>query len=163
MAEHQFNHIVRVINTDLDGNKPISQALRKIKGISFMMSNAICIKAGLDPVKKAGNLEDNELKKIEDVLVNPTKYQIPSWMLNRRSDPEDGLNKHLLSSDLTFITDNDIKMMKKIKSYKGVRHSLGQPVRGQSTKSHFRKNKGKVQGVTRSKTAKAAASAKEGK
>jgi small subunit ribosomal protein S13 len=33
--------------------------------------------------------------------------------------------------------------MKKIKAYKGVRHSLGQPVRGQRTKSHFRKNKKK--------------------
>jgi small subunit ribosomal protein S13 len=40
-------------------------------------------------------------------------------------------------------------MMKKIRSYKGMRHAYGLPVRGQRTKSKFRKNKGKVKGVKR--------------
>ena len=44
--------------------------------------------------------------------------------------------------------------MKKIRSYKGVRHTFGLPVRGQSTKSNFRKNKGKGSlGVQRKKIA----------
>ena len=42
----------------------------------------------------------------------------------------------------------DIKRMKKIKSYKGARHSAGQPVRGQRTRSHFR-SRGKAVGVTK--------------
>jgi small subunit ribosomal protein S13 len=46
-------------------------------------------------------------------------------------------------------------MMKRIRSYKGVRHSLGLPVRGQRTRSNFRKNKGKVLGVKRKEGAKA--------
>ena len=43
----------------------------------------------------------------------------------------------------------DIRRLKKIKSYKGIRHSLGQPVRGQRTKAHFRK--GRAVGVKRVK------------
>ncbi len=72
------------------------------------------------------------------------KFGTPVWMLNRRKDLELGEDRHLITSDLTFTQDNDIKMLKKIRSYKGVRHILGQPVRGQRTKSNFRKNKGKV-------------------
>ena len=56
---------------------------------------------------------------------------------------------------MSFTQDNDIKMLKKIKSYKGIRHSLGLPVRGQRTRSNFRKNKGKVMGVKRKEGAKA--------
>jgi small subunit ribosomal protein S13 len=53
--------------------------------------------------------------------------------------------------------------MKKIRSYKGVRHMLGQPVRGQKTKSNFRKNKGSASlGVQRKKVAAPAPKA-EGK
>ena len=56
---------------------------------------------------------------------------------------------HLLTGNLTFYKENDIKRMKKIKSLKGMRHQKGLPVRGQRTKSHFRKNKGKVVGVAK--------------
>ena len=56
---------------------------------------------------------------------------------------------------MAFTQDNDIKMMKKMRSYKGIRHSLGLPVRGQRTKSNFRKNKGKVLGVRKKEGAKA--------
>ncbi len=154
--EEGFKHILRVANTDLDGNKPIGRALMKIKGINFMFANAVCTISGVEKGKKTGNLTADDLKKIENVISNPLAAGTPSWMLNRRNDPEDGSDKHLLSSDLKFTVENDIKMMKKIKCYKGVRHSLGQPVRGQSTKSHFRKNKGKVMGVSKKKIAPAA-------
>ena len=53
----------------------------------------------------------------------------------------------MTGTDLELQTEFDIKRMKKIKSYKGVRHSAGQPVRGQRTKSHFRKNKAKSGGI----------------
>ena len=94
--------------------------------------------------EKGRIVNDDEIKKINDVIVNPKDYKVPSWMLNRRKDLETGQDRHLISADLTFSTDNDIKMQKMIRSYKGVRHILGQPVRGQRTKSNFRKNKGKV-------------------
>ncbi|MAG91410.1 30S ribosomal protein S13 [Candidatus Woesearchaeota archaeon] len=158
MAEEQkqeLKYFVRIANTDLNGNKPIFQSLTKIKGISFMFSNAICRTAGIETTKKTGYLTDNEAAKIDDIIKDPLKFKLPSWLLNRKRDPENNLDKHLIGPTLTFTQDNDIKMMKKIKSYKGVRHSFGQPVRGQRTRSNFRRNKGKVLGVKRKEGAKA--------
>ena len=65
----------------------------------------------------------------------------------------------MIGTNVDFFEENDVKMMKKIKSYKGIRHSLGQPVRGQRTKSNFRRNKGKVMGVQKKSEAKPAAKA----
>ena len=158
-----FNHIVRILNADLDGNKPILQALRKIKGVSFMFANAACGLTNTDKNQKAGYLSEEQVKKIEIFLKDPMKFKVPSWMLNRKKDPETGTDKHLLSSDLKFTQENDIRFMKKIRSYKGVRHSFGLPVRGQRTKSNFRRNKGKVTGVAKSRQAKAAVATKETK
>jgi small subunit ribosomal protein S13 len=149
-----FNHIVRVLNTDVDGNKPISNALLKIPGIGFMLSNAACYCAQVDKYKKSGYLSDGEIRRLEEVLRNPLQYGIPVWLLNRRHDVETGVDKHLFGSDLRFQVENDIKMMKKIRSYKGVRHTFGLPVRGQKTKSNFRDKRAKkaALGVQRKKT-----------
>lgn len=145
----EFKYIVRVANTDLDGNKPISKALTKIKGIGFSFSNMVCGFAEVEKTKKTGDLEDKEIEKLNNVLTNVHSYNTPKWMLNRRKDLETGEDKHLLSGDLTWATETDVKLMKKIKSYKGYRHAFGLPVRGQRTRSNFRRNKGKVMGVTR--------------
>jgi len=153
--KQELKYFVRIANTDLDGNKPIGHALTKIKGISFMFSNAVLYAAGIEKTKKAGYLSDEQTGKIDDVIKEPSKFGIPSWLFNRKKDPEDGTDKHLLGSTLNFIQDNDIKMMKKVKSYKGIRHSLGLPVRGQRTRSNFRKNKGKVLGVKKKEGTKA--------
>ena len=151
----ELKYFIRIANTDLDGNKSVQMALTKIKGISVMFSSAVLTAAHIQKTMKAGYLSDAQVEKIDDVLKDPLKFHIPTWMLNRQRDPEDASNKHLLGSNLTFIQDNDVKMMKKIKSYRGIRHSLGQPVRGQRTRSNFRKNKGKVMGVKRNAKAKA--------
>ena len=154
-SKQELKYFVRIVNTDLDGNKPIHNALTKIKGINFMLSNAICNVVGIERTKKTGYLTDKEAIHIDEIIKNPLKFKIPSWLFNRKRDPEDNLDKHLTGATLTFIQDNDIKMMKKIKSYRGVRHSLGLPVRGQRTKSNFRKNKGKVLGVKKKGGSKA--------
>lgn len=158
MAEENkdFRHIVRIANTDLDGNKPIIQALRKIKGVNFMFANAACNVSSIEKNKKTGNLTEQESQKLDTILKNPLKYKIPAWMLNRREDYETGENRHLLTAEVKFVQDNDVKRLKMIKSYKGVRHMAGLPVRGQKTRSNFRKNKGKGSlGVKRSSAAKA--------
>lgn len=143
-AEKEFKYLIRIANTDIDGNKAILQALRKIKGISFMFSNAVCNISGIDHSKKAGNLDDAEVKKISEIIENPSKFSIPDWLLNRRKDPDDGTAKHILTGDLKFHNDSDINLLMKMKCYRGIRHSAGLPVRGQRTKANFRKNKGKV-------------------
>ena len=157
MAEEQkqeLKYFVRIANTDLDGNKSIQNALTKIKGISFMLSHAILNTAHIEKTKKAGYLTENDVNKIDEIIKEPSKFGIPTWMFNRKKDPEDGMDKHLVGTSLAFTHDNDIKMMKKAKSYKGIRHMLGLPVRGQRTRSNFRKNKGKVMGVKKKEGAK---------
>ena len=123
------------------------QAIQKIKGVSVMYAHAICICANIDELKKAGTLSQAEVGRLDRVLKTPLQSGIPIWMLNRRLDYESGENLHLTGADLDYTKDNDLKRMKKIKSYKGLRHQWGLTVRGQRTKSNFRKNKGKVKGV----------------
>lgn len=147
MAE--FKHIIRIANTDLEGKKHILIALGKIKGVSVMFANMALSIAGIDKTRKAGELIDSEASKLNDIILNPKKFGAPEWMLNRRMDPETGENTHLLMADLEFSKENDIKRMKKVKSYKGLRHQWRLPVRGQRTKSNFRRNKGKGLGVKR--------------
>ena len=153
--KQELKYFVRIANADLDGNKPIYKALTKIKGINFTFSNAICNVAEIEKTKKTGYLTDAEAAKIDEIIKYPLKFNVPFWLLNRKRDSEDGIDKHLIGTTLTFTQDNDIKMMRKIKSYKGIRHMLGLPVRGQRTRSNFRKNKGKVLGVKRKGGAKA--------
>jgi len=149
ISEHneEFRHLVRIVNTDLDGNKQVVVALRNIKGVNFRFANAACIMANVEKSKKVGTLSNEEVQRIDSVIKEPSKFGAPNWMFNRRKDYEDNSDKHLILGDLDFTKDNDLKRMKKIKCYRGMRHAFGLPVRGQRTKSNFRKNKGKVTGV----------------
>ena len=141
--DKEFQHLVRVFNTDLKGEKQVLFALTKIKGVSIMLSNAICRKANVPLAKKAGYLSPAEVKALEGVVSDPLKAGLPEWMANRRKDYETGEDKHILAGNLDFTREMDIKRMKKTKSYVGLRHQWGLPVRGQKTKSNFRRNKGK--------------------
>ena len=138
--------IVRVVGTDLDGEKPVNRAIMKIKGIRYSMSNAICKVAGIDPKKKLGNLNESEMGNLEDVIKDPLKFKIPTYFINRRRDLETGKDLHLSGMDLTASMRFDIQRHVDIKTYRGWRHMLGQPVRGQRTRSSFR-GTGKAVGV----------------
>lgn len=135
--------IVRIYNTDISTTYPLLYALSKIKGVGYRISDFVCKKVGIDQYKKIGTLSQQDIEKIEATIVG-LKDSLPVWMKNRRKDVETGSDIHLLTADLDFVTDNDIKLMKKIRCYKGVRHMFGLPVRGQSKRSHFRKNKKKL-------------------
>lgn len=130
--------IVRIVETDLDGNKSVLNALRRIRGISFTTSKAICEEANVDPEAKVGNLSDDVLDGLRNIINDPTDFNMPKFILNRRKDPETGENKHLTSGDLEIQHRQDIEAMKKLGSYRGIRHRKGLPVRGQKTKSSFR-------------------------
>ena len=152
--------IVRVMETDLPGNRRIGDAIRLISGVSFTMGNAI---AGLCPFadKNVGELSEEEIKQIEDMIQNPSKHGIPSWAFNRRKDLETGQDVHFSASKLEITHKMDIDRLKKIRCYRGVRHMQGLPVRGQRTRSSFRKS-GKAVGVSKERAARTAAK-KEGK
>lgn len=155
MENKEFRHIVRVHNTDLKGERQLIMALQKIKGVGFMFSSMVCAISGIPKNKKAGDLSEKEVEKLDKILANPKSFGAPQWMLNRRKDYESGEDSHLFTADLTFKSDQDKKRMQKIRSYKGLRHSVGLPVRGQRTKSNFRRNKGKAMGVKKNPEAKA--------
>lgn len=158
-----FKHIVRIVNVDLPGNKSIHWALTDIKGIGINFADAVCTVAHVPKETKAGNLTEEQLKQLNEVILNPLKHGFPIWMINRRRDSETGEDKHLITGTLTYVQDNDVKMMKKIRSYKGIRHIQSQPVRGQRTRSNFRRNKGKVVGVVKKKATPGASEKDDGK
>ncbi|MEM7819717.1 MAG: 30S ribosomal protein S13 [Candidatus Aenigmatarchaeota archaeon] len=138
MTDVETKKIVRLLATDIDGELKVERALRKIKGIGFAFSRAVCIATGIDSNRKIGSLSAEEIKKIENFIKKPN---LPSWLLNRRKDMETGEDRHLTKSELDMKIREDINLMKKIRSYKGIRHELGLPVRGQRTRSSFRTQK----------------------
>ncbi len=142
-------NIIRLAETNIDASKPVRDSIRAIRGISFMLANAISNVTGLNS-KRIADLTEDEKKKLEDVIYNPGKYSIPVWMFNRRNEPATGRDMHIIASQLQLTRQMDINEMKKLKSYKGVRHSLGLPVRGQRTRNTGR-TKGGAVGVRKKK------------
>ena len=80
----------------------------------------------------------DELGKIEGFMKSP---ELPSFLKNRQHDFESGDDLHISGVDLKLRREFDIKRLRKIKSYKGIRHAVGLPVRGQRTKANFRRNR----------------------
>ncbi len=149
--EQELNELVRIANNDLPGRKAIYYALTRIKGISFSLANAICNLSGIEKNKKVGYCTREDLDKIEKVIAD--RKSLPDWMLNRRRDYDTGENLHLLGGDVKFSRENDIRRLQKVKSRRGLRHAWDLPVRGQRTRSNFRK--GTALGVKRKADAKA--------
>jgi small subunit ribosomal protein S13 len=137
----EFQHIIRIADTDLDGTLKVEFALIGIKGIGVRLAKIITEKAKVDPENRLGLLSDADLNRIRDVLDSPTKYDVPGWLLNRSKDSETGKDRHIVGSDLVLQTKTDIDQMKKIKSWKGIRHTYGLKVRGQRTRTTGRKGK----------------------
>ncbi|MEM2726953.1 MAG: 30S ribosomal protein S13 [Archaeoglobaceae archaeon] len=144
-----FKHIVRIADTDLDGNRNVVHALTGIPGIGIRMARSIVNELGLNGNKKLGVLEDEEISKLRS-LIEEQIEKFPAWMLNRRGDIHSGKDLHLLSKDVNFAKMLDIERMMRMKCYRGVRHSKGKKVRGQRTRSTGRK--GRTIGVVRKKT-----------
>ncbi|MFH0710982.1 MAG: 30S ribosomal protein S13 [Candidatus Aenigmatarchaeota archaeon] len=134
----EVRQLVRVIGTDLDGNKSLKVSLTKIKGISYSMSHSIINVLNFDPDVNLGDLKEEQLQQVEDVIKNPAKHGIPAWSFNRKHDFATGADLHLSGSDFEISRKFDIQRMIDLKTYKGGRHMLGLPVRGQRTRSKFR-------------------------
>ena len=137
----EFRHILRIIDADVDGTLKAPYALRKIKGISLNLANAILKKAGINPEVRAGFLTEAEVERIEEIINEPTKFGLPAWLLNRRKNLETGKDMHLISADLVLRNKMDVDQMKDIKSWRGYRHAYGLKVRGQRTRTTGRSGK----------------------
>ena len=155
--------IVRVQGVDLEGHITVQSALTKIRGIGIRMAKNIGLAfnnyAGVPPQTLVGNLTEEMTKKLEEVVQNPAKYGVPQWALNHRKDFYTGESSHITMADLDLSLRSDLQRMGETKSYKGLRHMWGQPVRGQKTKSTHR-GKGPVVGVMKKDVKAQAAPAK---
>lgn len=145
----EYRYIVRITDKDIDGSLRAVYALKRIPGISASLANAILKTAGIDPQMRAGFLTEAEIERIEEIIKDPAKYGIPSWLLNRRKDLETGRDLHLIGADLALSVKMDVERMKNIKSWRGYRHAYGLKVRGQRTRTTGRK--GKTIGVKKKK------------
>jgi small subunit ribosomal protein S13 len=140
-ARRPVKEIVRLLGTDLDGSKPLLHALRGVKGIGHTMAKVVCELSGLDPKTKLGSLSERQIKKLEDIIKNPVKYGAPAWVVNRRRDLLTGRDKHLVATELVIQQRMDVKRYMDLRTYRGLRHMYGLPVRGQRTRSSFRKGR----------------------
>ena len=147
----EYFTLVRIMQTDIPGNKNILTGLTYLKVVFWSITNAICTIVKLNPNKKITELTPKETEEIIGLLANPVG-KFPKFLLNRRNDFETGKDAHITGANLDIKKEFDIRRLKKIRSYRGLRHATGQPTRGQRTKSHFRtRGKKKAVGVQKKK------------
>lgn len=148
MEEQEIKYFVRIENTDLDGTKSVRIALTGLAGIGMHTSSVISNLADVDPQATLGLLEEEPVDRIRAAIAS-YKENVPTWMLNRQKDVYTGEAQQLLGQDLRMAIEEDVNRMRKIRSYRGIRHDTGQKVRGQRTKSTGRT--GTIVGVRRKK------------
>ncbi|KAG2727556.1 hypothetical protein I3760_01G162200 [Carya illinoinensis] len=147
VANEEFQHILRVLNTNVDGKQKIMFALTSIKGIGRRLANIVCKKADVDMNKRAGELTAAELDNLMVIVANPRQFKIPDWFLNRKKDYKDGKYSQVVSNALDMKLRDDLERLKKIRNHRGLRHYWGLRVRGQHTKTTGRR--GKTVGVSK--------------
>lgn len=145
----EIKHLVRIVNTDLDGHKSVQYALTGLKGIGIRTAKILANDAGIDSAEIIGSLNDSEVEKLRKAI-DDFESVVPVWMLNRRKDLATGKDKHLVGVNLGLSLTEDINIMKKTRSYRGIRHERGLRVRGQRTRSTGRS--GTTVGVSRKRT-----------
>ena len=119
--------MARIAGVDLPGRKHIWVSLQYIYGVGPARAKVICEKAEIPPTKKTDDLDENEVRRIREVI------------------------------DATFKVENDarrdvamnIKRLMDLGCYRGLRHRRGLPVRGQRTRTNARTRKGPRRGAPR--------------
>jgi small subunit ribosomal protein S13 len=144
-----FKYMVRIVDTDIDGNRPVIYAIQSIMGIGQRVAESIVYGQNFPPYEKIGNLSDEDIERLDSILREAHSY-VPSWMVNRRKDFDTGKDLHLVGTDWKMRVKDDIDLLRKIRAYRGIRHETGQKVRGQRTKSNGRS--GLTLGVSRKKS-----------
>jgi small subunit ribosomal protein S13 len=144
----ELKHIVRILNTDLNGHQPVQMALTGIKGMGRRNARLLTQKAELDPTETIGMLSDEAIAKLREI-VESAQDHLPIWMKNRRKDLLTGEDRHVMGIDLMLTQREEMDIIRKTRSYRGIRHERGLRVRGQKTRSTGRR--GATVGVSRKK------------
>lgn len=74
-----FQHILRMCNTNVDGRQTVPYGLTAITGIGRRMGNLIAKKCDIPLGKRSGELTTDEINRIVAVLTNPLQFKIPGW------------------------------------------------------------------------------------
>jgi small subunit ribosomal protein S13 len=144
----ELKHIVRILNTDLNGHQPVQMALTGIKGMGRRNARLLTQKAEIEPTETLGMLSDEAISRLRDI-VESAQDHLPIWMKNRRRDLLTGEDKHIMGTDLMLTQREEMDILRKTRSYRGIRHERGLRVRGQRTRSTGRR--GATVGVSRKK------------
>jgi small subunit ribosomal protein S13 len=127
----------RILGVDIPGRKQLRYSLRYIYGVGPARSDELIQKCNLDPVKKADDLTDEEVRALTQLLQG----------------------EYIVEGDLRREVNGNIRRLVSINSYRGRRHRMGLPCRGQRTSTNARTCKGpkKTIGAIRGKDARSAA------
>lgn len=126
--------MARISGVIIPDNKQVHVALTYVYGIGPTTSAAILEAVKVDPTVRVKNLTDSELSKIQDIITE----------------------KYTVEGELQRVVTGNIKRLKDINSYRGLRHNANLPTRGQRTRTNARTKRGKK--LTVGGTAKKAAS-----
>ena len=110
----------RLLGVDIPNDKPTFISLTYLYGVGLKTSRELCHNAGVDPQRKARELADDELSRL-------------AALLERDYVVEGPLRRQL---------QQNVNRLRDIKCYRGIRHRLGLPVRGQRTRTNARTRKG---------------------
>lgn len=135
----EFKHIIRVLNTNLEGKRNVVNSLTQIKGIGRRLAHLICQLAKIDVVKRAGDVSNESWETVGKIIADPGAHGVPTWFFNRRKDYRTGEDMHVSSNMLDTKIREDLEQMKKIRRHRGLRHHWLLKVRGQHTKSTGRR------------------------
>lgn len=113
--------MARIAGIDLPANKSVTYGLTAIFGIGLPTAHKIVAEVGVEPSKKIKELNDEEVAKIRKLI--DAKYRV------------EGARRAEIAADIKRLID--------ISCYRGIRHKVGLPVRGQRTRTNARSRKGK--------------------
>jgi small subunit ribosomal protein S13 len=124
--------MARLLGVDIPNRKKIEYSLRYVYGIGPTRSKSVLEEAEIDPKLRTQDLSEQDLSKITNVILE---------------------RKYLVEGDLRREVTSNLKRLQSIRSYRGLRHQRGLPVRGQRTITNARTRKGgrKTVGVVRNK------------
>jgi small subunit ribosomal protein S13 len=114
--------MARIAGVTIPSEKQVWVALTYIYGIGETTSRAILAAAKIEPTTRVKDITEAEEQKINEIIGN----------------------KHLVEGDLKRLVTNNIKRIKEINSYKGIRHKAGLPANGQRTRTNARTRKGRA-------------------
>jgi len=126
--------MARIAGVDLPKNKKLVFALPYIFGIGPTLAKKICAEANLDPEKRTDDLNEDEVRRIREII--DAKYKV--------------------EGDVRREASMNIKRLIDLGAYRGTRHKKGLPVRGQRTHTNARTRKGPRKAIIRKAAAPSA-------